>query len=210
MRETTLEIANSVAELEWQPLPLHLFLLACLENLPSSSSSDFSSLIGQNCNHTSFLNLSLTRRVTGLDQSGFTSLVHGLRTVFTEEHSDREKGGHQSKTAFYQEGGRSKWPWGKQPTGVLWSHGWRLTGLVKEEDGRGILGEDNKDFPGGSEGKASACKAGDLSSIPGSGRSPGEGNGNPLQYSCQSGGLQPTGSQRVGHDWSNFTSLTRT
>ena len=39
-------------------------------------------------------------------------------------------------------------------------------------------------FPGGSEGKASACNAGDLDSIPGSGRSPGEGNGNPLQYSC--------------------------
>ena len=39
-------------------------------------------------------------------------------------------------------------------------------------------------FPGGSEGKASACNAGDLGSIPGSGRSPGEGNGNPLQYSC--------------------------
>ena len=36
----------------------------------------------------------------------------------------------------------------------------------------------------GSEGKASACNAGDLGSIPGSGRSPGEGNGNPLQYSC--------------------------
>ena len=39
-------------------------------------------------------------------------------------------------------------------------------------------------FPGGSERKASACNAGDLGSIPGSGRSPGEGNGNPLQYSC--------------------------
>ena len=39
-------------------------------------------------------------------------------------------------------------------------------------------------FPGGSEGKASGCNAGDLGSIPGSGRSPGEGNGNPLQYSC--------------------------
>ena len=39
-------------------------------------------------------------------------------------------------------------------------------------------------FPGGSEVKASACNAGDLGSIPGSGRSPGEGNGNPLQYSC--------------------------
>ena len=39
-------------------------------------------------------------------------------------------------------------------------------------------------FPGGSDGKASACNAGDLDSIPGSGRSPWEGNGNPLQYSC--------------------------
>ena len=40
-------------------------------------------------------------------------------------------------------------------------------------------------FPGGSEVKASACNAGDLGSIPGSGRSPREGNGNPLQqYSC--------------------------
>ena len=40
-----------------------------------------------------------------------------------------------------------------------------------------------KGFPGGSESKASACKAGDLGLIPGSGRSPEEGNGNPLQYS---------------------------
>ena len=39
-------------------------------------------------------------------------------------------------------------------------------------------------FPGGSDVKASACNAGDLGSIPGLGRSPGEGNGNPLQYSC--------------------------
>ena len=39
-------------------------------------------------------------------------------------------------------------------------------------------------FPGGSDGKASAYNAGDLGLIPGSGRSPGEGNGNPLQYSC--------------------------
>ena len=39
-------------------------------------------------------------------------------------------------------------------------------------------------FPGGSDSKVSACNAGDLGSIPGSGRSPGEGNGNPLQYSC--------------------------
>ena len=39
-------------------------------------------------------------------------------------------------------------------------------------------------FPGGSEVKASACNAGDPGLIPGLGRSPGEGNGNPPQYSC--------------------------
>ena len=42
----------------------------------------------------------------------------------------------------------------------------------------------SKDFPGGSEVKVSAWNAGDQGLIPGSGRSPGEGNGNPLQYSC--------------------------
>ena len=61
--------------------------------------------------------------------------------------------------------------------------------------------------PAGSEGKASAYNAGDLGSVPGLGRSPGEGNGNPFQYSClenpwmeEPGGLQPMGSQRGGHD----------
>ena len=39
-------------------------------------------------------------------------------------------------------------------------------------------------FPGGSDGEESACNAGDVSSIPGLGRSPGGGHGNPLQYSC--------------------------
>ena len=41
-----------------------------------------------------------------------------------------------------------------------------------------------QDFPSGSEAKTSACNAGDPGSIPGLGRAPGEGNGNPLQYSC--------------------------
>ena len=44
--------------------------------------------------------------------------------------------------------------------------------------------ECNLYFPGGSDGKVSAYNAGNLGSIPGMGRSPGEGNGNPLQYSC--------------------------
>ena len=43
---------------------------------------------------------------------------------------------------------------------------------------------DSREFPGGSDGKASAYKAGDQGSIPGLGRSSGEGNGNPFQYSC--------------------------
>ena len=62
-------------------------------------------------------------------------------------------------------------------------------------------------FSGGSDSKESACNAGDLGLIPGLGRSPGEGNGNPLQYSClenflveEPGGLQSMGSQRFGHD----------
>ena len=42
----------------------------------------------------------------------------------------------------------------------------------------------SKIFPDGSDGKESACNAEDLGSIPGLGRSPGGGNGNPLQYSC--------------------------
>ena len=67
-----------------------------------------------------------------------------------------------------------------------------------------------------SVGKESACNAGDMGSIPGLGRSPGEGNGNPLQYSClenpmDGGTLQATvhGVARVGHNWVTFTSLGR-
>ena len=62
-------------------------------------------------------------------------------------------------------------------------------------------------FSGGSEDKVSACNVGDLGLIPGSGRSPGEGNGNPLQYSClenlmDGGAWWATvhGLQRVRHD----------
>ena len=47
-----------------------------------------------------------------------------------------------------------------------------------------MLSTQIRDFPSGLVGKESACNAGDPGSIPGWGRSPGEGNGNPLQYSC--------------------------
>ena len=63
---------------------------------------------------------------------------------------------------------------------------------------------DGMGFPGGSYHKESACDAGDLDLIPGSGRSPREGNGHPLQYSClenrwteDSGWLQSRESQSL-------------
>ena len=66
-----------------------------------------------------------------------------------------------------------------------------------------------RSFPGGASGKEPICQeTWDLSSVPGSGRSPEGGNGNPLQYSClripwteEPGGLQSLGLQRVRHDW---------
>ena len=62
-------------------------------------------------------------------------------------------------------------------------------------------------FPGGSDSKASANNMGDLGFIPGSGRSSGKGNGNPLQNYCRKipwmeepGRIQSMGLQRVRHD----------
>ena len=66
-----------------------------------------------------------------------------------------------------------------------------------------------KGFPDGSEVKASACNAGDLGLIPGSGRSPGEGNGNPLQYSClenpMDGGAWWATAHWVAKSWTRLT-----
>ena len=74
--------------------------------------------------------------------------------------------------------------------------------MLKEKLSRNFGG-----FPGGSDGKESAWNAGDPVLIPRSGRSPGEDNGYPVQYSCLGNsmdrGAWPTivyGSQRVGHD----------
>ena len=67
------------------------------------------------------------------------------------------------------------------------------------------LGVFRKCFPGSSDSKASAYNVEDLGSIPRSGRSPGEGNGNPLLENPmdweEPGRLHSMGSQRVGHDW---------
>ena len=63
-------------------------------------------------------------------------------------------------------------------------------------------------FPGGSDGKESACSVEDLGSIPGLGRSPGGGHGNPLQYSCLKNPHEQKSledyspwRQRVRHNW---------
>ena len=56
-------------------------------------------------------------------------------------------------------------------------------------------------FPGDSDGKESACKAGDLDLIPGSGRCTGEGNGKPLQYSCLENSMDRDAWQAIVHGW---------
>ena len=54
-------------------------------------------------------------------------------------------------------------------------------------------------FPGGSEGIESASNAGEMGSIPGSERAPGEGNGNPLHYSCLENSMDRGASQATFH-----------
>ena len=83
-----------------------------------------------------------------------------------------------------------KIPWRREslPTPVFWPrefHG-LFHGVAKSQTRLRIWDFPiaQMSFPGGSDGKASACSARDLGSIPGWGRSPGEGSGNPLQYSC--------------------------
>ena len=55
-------------------------------------------------------------------------------------------------------------------------------------------------FSGGSVGEVSACSTGDRDSIPGSGRFPGEGNGNPLQYSCLENSMDRGAWQDIVHE----------
>ena len=66
-------------------------------------------------------------------------------------------------------------------------------------------------FPGGSDGKASACSVGDLGSIPGLGRSSGEGNGYPHQYSCLENSMDRGAWQATVHgiakSWTQLSNL---
>ena len=77
-------------------------------------------------------------------------------------------------------------------------------GIGQKAKGKGIW-----DFPDGSEGKASVCSAGDPGSIPGSGRSPGERNGNPFQYYClenpMDGGPWQATVHRVPKSWTRLS-----
>ena len=72
------------------------------------------------------------------------------------------------RSGFRSRGTRAQLPWG------MWNMGSQTRDLN--------LCSVHEDVPGGSEGKVSACNAGDPGSIPGSGRSPGEGDGNPLAW----------------------------
>ena len=87
-----------------------------------------------------------------------------------------------------------------------WIKTTRSPSLIHHHVRRGKKMHSGRGLPRGLRGKESTCNAGDKGSIPGSGRSPGGGHGNPLQYSClqnpmNSGAWRATdhGSQRVGH-----------
>ena len=70
----------------------------------------------------------------------------------------------------------------------------------------------SQDFPGGSDGKASVYNAGDRGSIPGKGRFPGEGNGNPLQYYCLENPMDRGAWQATVHgvakSWTRLSNFT--
>ena len=94
-----------------------------------------------------------------------------VRSLGREDPLEKEMATHSSILAWENSLGQ------KSLTGYnRWGH----KGLDKTER----LSYHIRSFPGGSAGKESTCNTGEPGSIPGSGRSPGEGHGNPLQYSC--------------------------
>ena len=97
----------------------------------------------------------------------FTKQETQVRTLGWEDPREKEMATHTSTLAYNSMGG-----------GACWT---TVHGVAKSQT---RLSDFAFSFPGGSDGKASACNAGDPGSIPGSGRSAGEGNGNSLQYSC--------------------------
>ena len=87
---------------------------------------------------------------------------------------------------------------------AFWKGQWKVnsTSVIILMQSCGFMG-----FPSGSAGKDSACNAGDLGSIPGLGRYPGEGKGYPLQYSCLENSMDGIAhvTQKVEHNWVKFT-----
>ena len=77
--------------------------------------------------------------------------------------------------------------------------GWDGMGIISHKD-LGIRPVVRRGFPGGSVVKNLSANAGDVGSIPGSGGSPGEGNGNPLQYPCLENSMDLAGVQRFRYD----------
>ena len=121
--------------------------------------------------------------------------------VFLEEN-DQQGQWHNANASDYRSEDSRFVSWLTRVTSPRSSRevGWCV--IYNPPDTDSIIG-----FPGGSDGKVSACNEGDPGSTPGSERSPGEGSGNPLQYSCLENPmdrgawyLQSMESQRVGHD----------
>ena len=93
-------------------------------------------------------------------------------------------GGSDSKESACSAGNLGSIPgWGRSPREGN-SDPLQYSCLENPMDRGAWVGYCSVGFLGGSDSKESACSAGNLGLIPGSGRSPGEGNGNPLQYSC--------------------------
>ena len=92
---------------------------------------------------------------------------------------------------------------------------WRQAWVKKQMIRKALMGGAYGGFPGGSDGRESACNSGDLSSVPESGRSPGEGNATHssilawrIPWTGEPGGVQSVGSQRVRCDWAQMKQLT--
>ena len=107
-----------------------------------------------------------------------------IRSLGREDPLEKKMAIHSSTLAW-------RIPWTEEPGRLqsIWSqrvklHWSDLAAAAAQGSIKSLFILNQSCLPGGSDSKASACNAGDLGSIPGLGRSPGEENGNPLQYSC--------------------------
>ena len=134
-------------------------------------------IAGRNINHLSYAD----------DTTLMTESEEELKSLLMKVKEESEKCGlklNVQKTKISASGRITSWEIDGETMEtmsdlIFWGSKITADGDCSHEIKRHSLG-----FPGGSEVKASASDAGDPGLIPGSGRSPGEGNGNPLQYSC--------------------------